>query len=156
MGSQRLMKAMKDSISKVFETMFFKMVQISKDNYTLAEWLGAEQDVMGATLALKGPLSATVYLMIPRSFMEEITADFLGLDPQRVKVGKQGDTIKEALNMIGGGMLSILDKKGVFKLGIPELLTDENLGFDALQDAAEDIFLLETEKDRLATVIVLN
>ena len=58
--------------------------------------------------------------------------------------------------MISGGMLSIFDPKGAFKLGIPEMIAEDDLSHDKLQDLQGDVILLETEDNRMAAAIAMD
>jgi len=150
------MKAMRDSISDVLGTMFFQLVQIADDNNTLPEWLVQEQSLLGATLNFNGPLVGSFYLFIPEGAANDITANFLGLNADEIDEKQQQDTLKEALNMIGGGMLSIFDPKGAFKLGLPELIEANNLTLNKLEGLEGDFVLFETEDNHLAAGIVVD
>jgi len=82
-----------------------------------------------------------------------ITANFLGIEEEEINEEQKKDAVKEALNMIGGHMLSLFDKEGAFKLGIPELIEENDLAEDNLGDLKKDIILIETEENRLAAGI---
>lgn len=150
-----MMKAMRASISEVLGTMFFQMVQVVDANSTLQEWLAQEQSLLGATLDFDGPLAGSFYLLIPVDAANSITANFLGLNADEIDEEKQIDTVKEMLNMIGGGLLSIFDPNGAFKLGIPDLIETNGLTLDKFDGLQEDFVLFETEDNRLASGIVM-
>lgn len=156
METTNLMKAMRDSISDVLETMFFQMVQIMDIGSTLKEWMAQEQSLLGVTLTFDGPLAGSFCLIIPADAANNITANFLGLDADELDENQQKDTVKEALNMIGGNMLSALDQKGAFKLGLPELMKADDLVLDKLDGLQGDFVLFETENNHLAAGIVLD
>lgn len=149
-----MMKAMRTSISEVLGTMFFQMVQIVDANSTLQEWLAQEQSLLGATLDFGGPLAGSFYLLIPVDAANKITANFLGLNADEVHEEQQNDTVKEMLNMIGGGLLSIIDQKGTFKLGLPELIETNDLTLDKFDGLQKDFVLFETKDHRLAAGLV--
>ena len=151
-----MMKAMRTSISEVLGTMFFQMVQVVDANSTLQEWLAQEHSLLGATLDFDGPLAGSFYLLIPVDAANSITANFLGLNADEVDEEQQNDTVKETLNMIGGGLLSIFDQKGAFKLGLPELIETNDLTLDKFDDLQEDFVLFETEDNRLAAGLVMD
>ena len=151
-----MMKAMRASISEVLGTMFFQMVQIVNTDGTLQEWFAQEHPLLGATLDFGGPWAGSFYLFIPVDAANSITANFLGLNAGEVDEEQQNDTVKEMLNMIGGGLLSIYDQKGAFKLGIPKLIEKSDLSFENFDDLQEDFVLFETEDNRLAAGIVMT
>jgi CheY-specific phosphatase CheX len=149
------METMKEAISNVLETMFFQPVQISDTNCTLQEWFAYNRSLLGATLIFKGLLSGSLYLLIPVEIISEITANFLGLREEEVNEEQKRDTIKEAINIIGGNMLSLFDKKGAFKLSIPELIEKEELTDSKLGDLKGEFILIETEENSLAAGIAI-
>lgn len=150
------MKAMKASISNVLETMFYQMVQIVDDECSLQAWFAPGQSLIGATLNFSGPSAGSFYILIPVDVANEITANFLGLDAGEIDAGQRTDTVKEALNMISGGMLSVIDPQGAFKLEIPEMIAKDDLSHDKLKDLQGDVILLETEDNRMAAAIAMD
>ncbi|NQT55154.1 MAG: chemotaxis protein CheX [Desulfobacteraceae bacterium] len=156
MEKAAMMKAMKASISNVLETMFYQMVQIVDDDCSLQTWFDQGQPLLGATLNFAGASEGTFYVIIPIEVANEITANFLGLDTGEIDAGQRTDTVKEALNMISGGMLSIFDPKGAVKLGIPEMIAKDDLSYDKLKDLQGDVILLETEDNRMAAAIAMD
>lgn len=151
-----MMKAMKSSISNVLETMFYQMVQIVDDDCSLQTWFAQGRPLLGANLNFSGPSEGTLYFIIPIAVANEITANFLGLDAVAIDEGQRADTVKEALNMISGGMLSVIDPKGAFKLGIPEMISENDLSQDKLKDLQGDVILFETEDNRMAAAIAMD
>ena len=145
---------LKQATSNVFETMFFEPVQFSGDAETIGDWLSKGKALVGATLNFNGPDSGSYILVMPGRLNKVITANFLGLDMEEVNVTQENDTVKEALNMIGGHMLSLFDTEGLYQLGIPEII-DES-GLDMLRHKEGRYILMETEQDRLATGIILK
>lgn len=156
MEKATMIKAMKVSISNVLETMFYQMVQIVDDDCGLQTWFAHSQSLLGATLNFSGPSAGSFYILIPVDVANEITANFLGLDAGEIDAGQRTDTVKEALNMVSGGMLSIFDPKGAYKLEIPEMMTEDDLSHDKLKDLHGDVILLETEDNRLAAAIAMD
>jgi CheY-specific phosphatase CheX len=136
--------------------MFFQMVQVVETDSTLQEWLAQEHSLRGATLDFEGPLKGSFYIFIPDGAANKITAFFLGLNAEEVDEEQQKDTVKEALNMIGGGLLAILDQKGDFKLGIPQSIEPNDLALDKFDGLHESFVLFETEDNRLAAGIVVD
>lgn len=154
--SMGVSEAMKQAISSVMDMMFFLPVQISNNRCDLPAWFSTEQPLVSATLGFNGPVSGISYLLMPDGLASEITANFLGLDQEQINEKHKGDTVKEALNMIVGKMLSELDKEGVFRLGIPELIPPGEPTLNRLADLQGELILVETEENRLAAGIAFN
>jgi len=156
MDSETMMKTMRQAISNVLETMFFQPVQITDKNSTLQEWFSDKQSLLGAALKFTGPSEGSFFFIIPPKLAGKITANFLGLEEEEINEEQIEDTLKEALNMIGGHMLSLFDKEGDISLGIPELMEEETLRHDKLGEMEGDTLFIETEDNRLAAGIVMG
>ena len=153
MDKEIIMEMMKQAISDVLETMFFQPVQISSKNGTLQEWFSDKQSLLGATLTFSGPFAGSIYIVIPVNLVKEITANFLGIEKEEVNENQKKDTIKEALNIIGGHMFSLFDKEGAISLGIPELIEENNLKYDNLEKIKGNAFFIKTDNHRAAVVV---
>ena len=149
-----LMKNMKEAISNSLETMFFLPVQFSDTECTLQAWFSDKQPLIGATLKFHGPWSGSFYLFIPVKVVNEVTGNFLGLEEEEINEEQKKDTVKEAINIIGGHMFSIFDKEGAFRLGIPEIINECDITKDKLGNMGGDAILIETEDNRLAAGII--
>jgi len=154
MEKRTMMETMRAAISNVMETMFFQPVQISDKDFTLQEWFSDKESLLGAKLNFTGPSSGLCYFLIPAKLMGEITANFLGLEKEETNEEQKRDTIKEALNMIGGHMFSLYDNEGTINLGIPELIEEKNIKHYKLGEIKGDTVFIETEDSHLAAGIV--
>lgn len=115
-----LIRAMKNSISEVLETMFFLPVEVS-DTVNEEKLRKLEGIQISATkLDFNGPFSGSFVLFIPHEFAVSLTADFLGKDREKVSQDNVIETSKEAINMIAGSTFANLDDQAVFDLNIPE------------------------------------
>lgn len=148
-----IMKKMKDAISNVLETMFFLPTEILDRDISLQQWLAHEKALLGSQIHFHGSLSGSTYLLVPEEVAGEITANFLGLGEGEVTEEQKKDTVKEAINMIGGQLLSLLDSEGAFRLGIPELMDEGELGVERLGELEGDVLFIETESNHLAAGI---
>jgi len=145
--------ALRDSISEVLEKMFFQPVQISTDGVDLRQWFTRKPSLYGANINFSGPIDGAIFFLIPKTAADEITANFLGNNVESIEEEQRKDTIKEALNIIGGNMLSDIDAEGLFSLDIPQIIAQEDLSSDKLQDLQGDIFPIETEDNRMVVGI---
>ena len=156
MDRETMMETMRQAISNVLETMFFQPVQISDKNCILQEWFSDKDSLLGAELRFTGPFAGSFYVIIPVKLASDITANFLGLQEEEVNAEQKIDTLKEALNMIGGHMFSLFDKEGDIRLGIPELIEESNLNNDNLGEIKGDTLFIETGDSRMAAGIVME
>jgi CheY-specific phosphatase CheX len=147
---------MKQAISNVLELMFFLPVQFIENDCPMSEWLPQDQVYTGATLGFSGPVSGSYYLLIPVAMAKEITANFLGLSEEEVNEAQERDTVKEALNMIGGHMLSLVDKPDGYQLAIPQIISETGFDMNTNVGKKENIIFIEAEGSHLAAGIVLD
>ena len=156
MDRDLMMRTLRDTISNVLETMFFQPLQFVDENSPLSEWFSQGQELLGASLNLNGPSTGSLYLLIHVRCVNEMTANFLGLQEEEVDKEQRGDSLKEALNMIGGSTLSLVDEEGSFQLGIPEIM-DEKDGTDKTAgDFKGDFILFETGNSHAALGFVMD
>jgi chemotaxis protein CheY-P-specific phosphatase CheC len=154
MGKKTMRETMRAAISNVMETMFFQPVQISDKDCTLQEWFSDKEALLGAKLNFTGPSSGSFYFLIPAKLVSVITANFLGLEKEGTNEEQRKDTIKEALNMIGGHMFSLCDNEGDISLGIPELIEEENIKHYRLGEIKGETVFIETGDSHLAAGVI--
>ena len=145
---------LKQATSNVLETMFFEPVQFTGEADTLNDWLCDSQDLVGVTLSFTGSNSGSFVLLLPGSLTKGITANFLGMSEEDIDTNQENDTVKEALNMIGGHMLSLFDTEGKYQLGIPEIISENS--FDVFNHKKGQYILMETDQDSLAIGFILD
>ena len=153
MEKSTMKTALRDSISEVLEKMFFQPVQISTDGVDLRQWFTRKPSLYGANINFSGPIDGAIFFLIPKTAADEITANFLGNNVESIEEEQRKDTIKEALNIIGGNMLSDIDAEGLFSLDIPQLIAKAALSSDKLQDLQGEIICIETEDNRMVVGI---
>jgi CheY-specific phosphatase CheX len=154
--SGEMMKVMQQAISDVMNKMFFLPVQVNEKGLALREWFSNKLPLVGATINFTGPLSGYSYLLIPAGVAKEMTANFLGIAEKEINVKQEMDTVKEALNMITGHMLSQFDRKGDLRIGIPQLINDSDLLAGQLDGFNKGAILIETEHSHIAAGIVIK
>lgn len=147
---------MMEAIFNVLETMFFQVVQFSDAPCVLKEWFGGVEMLTGAQLTFDGPFCGAFFLFMTPIKADEIAADFLGLPIDQIDRPKRADTVKEALNMIGGNLLAKLDKAGDFRLGIPALLGDGTVSAETLDDRSFHLICFETDGAPMAAALDLQ
>ena len=135
MERKALIRAMKNSISEVLETMFFLPVQFSDTVNTEDLWNPEGIQISATKLDFSGPFSGSFILFLPEEFALSLTADFLGKAKEKVSQDNVGETSKEVINMIAGTTFANLDDQAVFDLNIPEnVLFDQAVHFSGTED----------------------
>ena len=126
MNQEAMIRTMKDSISEVFETMFF--VPLDFDDAVDAGALKGDrlkEEMLSARLEFEGPLSGEFFFMIPKRLALSLTAGFMGEEIKAVCLDKIYGTVTEMINMVAGNFFSRLDNKAVFDLGLPEIFPEQ-------------------------------
>jgi hypothetical protein len=141
---------LKEAISRVMETMFFMPVQFVDGPQPLGDWFSREAKVLESLIDFQGSRSGRGVLLVPARGLKEMAANFLGLREAEVGEEQMRDTLREAVNMITGQMLSLWDKGGGYALGIPQFAGERT--FPDLQEEKGSAMMLrfETEKTHLA------
>ncbi|MCU0596221.1 MAG: chemotaxis protein CheX [Desulfobacterota bacterium] len=145
---------LKEAISRVMETMFFMPVQFGDGTHSLGEWFSREPTVREALIDFQGARSGRGFLLVPVQGLKEMAANFLGLREAEVDEEQMQDTLREAVNMMMGQMLSLWDRKGGCALGIPRFTGERILREVQAQNNPAVLFLFETEKTHLAAGVI--
>jgi CheY-specific phosphatase CheX len=106
---------LKDVISEVIETMFFSVVEFQDCRQ------GDRSFDYESEIELHNHQGRTVIsLQLSEEFARTITAGFLGIEEDQVKDEDLLDSIKELINMVGGGYHARIEDVGR-QLGIPRV-----------------------------------
>lgn len=112
-------KALRDSISDTFSTMFF-VVPESDEN--ILE--GAEGKPVGGWLEgwiefSKGAEKVRIWVWSPPELAMELASNILSCDPDEVSEEDLLDSYREMLNMVAGNVLTAVDQNSQWKMGLP-------------------------------------
>lgn len=112
-------KALKDSISEVFNTMFF-LVPVGEPG--LAGEV-AEQPAEGwyeGSLAVKRDDDlVTFHIWAQSGLARALAANILSSEPEDLSLADVLDAYKEMLNMVAGNVLTAVDADGQWRMGLP-------------------------------------
>ena len=139
MDKLAMTEAMKASISKVLEQMFFLPSDFIAPEKVCDE-TELDDTLILAKLGFSGSPSGTFLLRIPLALAQIVSADFLGAAPQSLSGDQVTGTVLEMVNMLAGSTLSIYDHRALFNLQIPELITINNVR--ALTEGIPDQILI--------------
>jgi hypothetical protein len=145
---------LKEAISRVMETMFFMPVQFADGPQSPGDWFSREANVLEALIDFQGSRPGTGVLLVPAQGLKEMAANFLGLKEAEVGEEQMQDTLREAVNMMTGQMLSLLDRRGGYALGIPRLAGDRLFSEVQGGKSPSVMLLFETEKTHLAAGVI--
>ena len=106
---------LKDVISEILETMFFAMVEF-QDCGRGDRCFDYESEI--ELQNHEGRIA--ISLQLSEGFARMITAGFLGIEENQVKDEDLRDSVKELVNMIGGGYHARIND-AAWKLGIPRV-----------------------------------
>ncbi|MBN2331539.1 MAG: hypothetical protein JXO49_10525 [Deltaproteobacteria bacterium] len=106
-------------ISNVLENMFFTFVRPVSCAECAQSLVGVFFHKVQVSLADRDH-RLDVAIFFASDLAEQMTASFLGEERGQVSLSQISDVLKEAVNMIGGGLINICDPEGIMVLGIPE------------------------------------
>lgn len=152
MEKKVMKRLLKEAIFDVMDRMFFQPIQFVDANCGAAEWFPRGQKILGTTLQIDGEPKFFLYLFLSETMAQRLTADFLGLEGKPPAEEQTIDTAKEALNMIGGRMLSAMDEEGSWSIGLPSLVPQEALSGERLAAMKGGTVLIDTGCDRMAVL----
>jgi CheY-specific phosphatase CheX len=137
MKKEHLLLAMKNSISEVLETMFFLPIDATEVVESNTFHSAIEQDAELAEMNFSGVFSGSFLLLIPDDLALFLTASFLGSVEEKVLPEHVAETKKEIVNMVAGNTFANFDDNIVFDLGIPEIVSADEL--HRVRGGAEEI-----------------
>jgi hypothetical protein len=112
-------KALRDSISEVFATMFFL---VPEEDPSLAQSLAANQAIGWLESWLEvvhQEETAKVWVWAPPELAIELAANILSLEQDDISAEDMLDAFKEMLNMVVGRLLTIVDTSSEWRMGLP-------------------------------------
>ncbi len=117
---ENLRQILRDSISKVFETTFFLVLEEAGD--LEAQLLGAPAKgwYQGRVKLSCPPKQAVVWVWAPPELAEELATNMLAAEPGELSQAEIMDAYKEMLNMVSGRLLTAMDPSGSWSMGLPE------------------------------------
>ena len=100
------------------------------------EELISEAPCIAAKVTFEGPFKGRLFMKTSSRVVDEITANMLGIDEdEEVSSDQRCDAFRETINVICGNILpEIADKKAVFNIDAPEVLTEA----DAIEATLKD------------------
>ena len=122
MEKQKLLQAVKASISEVLETMFFLPIDYTEIVEAITFNGAIKDDMELVEVGFSGMFSGTFLLVIPDDLALFLTASFLGSIEERVLPAHVLETKKEMANMIAGNTFTHFNDQVEFDLGIPEIV----------------------------------
>jgi CheY-specific phosphatase CheX len=149
----KMMEPLKDAISKVLERMFFQTLAISEKKIPLQEWFSKHQALAGAKIEFRGTSPGKAYLISSQEALKDLAENFMGAESGTIGEEEKNDTLKEALNMVTGQMLALMDREGEFHLGLPQSLSESEISASGLEG---DFLMISTGQHRLAAGILLD
>ncbi len=132
-------KALRDSISDVFSTMFFMVPEEAPDlEQSLAR--EAERSWVEGWVDMEGPEGkARVLIWAPVELARELGANILSLEPGELAEEDMLDAYREMLNMVAGNHLTLVDDQGNWRMGLPQISPPRDL---ALPDTGQAQWIL--------------
>lgn len=109
--------------SQVFETMCFTPIEVQQeDGKKPEEGLRPFSAFYRGEIGFEGNESGRLVVSIPVGLAQTMASNFLGLDEPLVTHSQVIDMVNELCNVVCGNLFSMMDKKTVWKLTIPQTL----------------------------------
>ncbi len=144
---EELKKAMKDSISEILETMFFMPLEFPEEGDIGEIRKCGQTTLLSAQLKYQGPISGSFFVVAPTPLARELTANLLGLENKDLNSEHVEATLKELLNMVTGKTFSLYDSKSTFDLGMPQMISSNEIMTSLTDDLSEEIELVAKTVD---------
>ncbi len=112
-----LKQILKEVTFEILETMFFALPEPLPDDGGLLPGLVFD---LRASVALGGRQNLALNLFLPKPLAADLTASFLGLEPDEIDDGAVSDMAKEMINMVAGNLLNRIGEQAGFEMGIPQ------------------------------------
>lgn len=113
------MKALKDSIFEVFNTMFF-LVPVEEPE--LGDELAADPSgdwYQGGLVVTQKPQTVLLLIWAPKVLVMELAGNILSCEPEDLSEADMLDAFQEMLNMVAGSVLTVADQGTQWKMGLP-------------------------------------
>jgi chemotaxis protein CheY-P-specific phosphatase CheC len=148
--------ALTTSISDVLETMFYMPLEFEDTGDPESRGIFDTADLRVCKLDFKGAISGYLIMMIPETQLVSMAVDFMGEDRGNIARMHTDGIIMEVVNMVLGHMLSNIDEKRDFHLGIPQILEDRTLVQSIRKQLPECFVLAESIEGLLLSALVLE
>jgi len=148
--------AMTTSISDVLETMFYMPLEFEDTGDPESRGIFDTGDLRVCKLDFKGSMSGYLVMMIPETLLVSMAVDFMGEERENIVRMHTDGIIKEVVNMVLGHMLSNIDEKNDFHLGIPQILEDRSIVQGIRKQLPECCVFAESIEGLLLSALVLD
>jgi chemotaxis protein CheY-P-specific phosphatase CheC len=101
---------------EVLETMLYLFPESLEDG----EVVPSKGPYLRSWVAITGPQSIRIGLVVPQSLARKMAANFLGTGEEEIYQPEMEDVLKETTNMMAGAFLSKMEASAAFKLQTPE------------------------------------
>jgi len=109
-----------------------------------------------AKMTFSGLFSGTLVLALSHQVLLEIARNMLGVD-EEISVPQQHDALKELLNVICGNLLpTIAGKREIFAIGVPDIISSEEMTEVALRCPSTSMAKVELENGQIALFLVID
>jgi hypothetical protein len=117
---QKWTKALKGSISEVFSTMFFMVLEQDPEILAANRAKPAQDWMEGRLEVTREGQTVQIWVWAPPQASQELAANLLSSDPSELSADELLDAFREMLNMVSGSVLTAVDVEGEWKMGLPQ------------------------------------
>jgi len=139
-------KALKASISDVFSTMFF---MVPEEDPGLCQEMAGE-DAQGwlegrVELVREEGGGLAIWCWAHSGLARELAANILSLEPDELSESDIVDAYAEMLNMVAGSLLTAVDQKAQWRLGLPQATVSQGGRLGARTTRAAELLCFDLE-----------
>lgn len=143
------MKALKDSISEVFATMFFMVPEELEGLPAEIAQIDASGWLEGWVEMTRGEEKLRLLVWTPPEVARELAANILSCEPEDLSEDDVADAYREMLNMVAGSVLTAVDTESQWIMGLPQARVIEQGKVESMAAQARLLVAYEVEQKPL-------
>lgn len=143
------MKALKDSISEVFATMFFMVPEELEGLPAEIAQIDASGWLEGWVEMTRGEEKLRLLVWTPPEVARELAANILSCEPEDLSEDDVTDAYREMLNMVAGSVLTAVDTESQWIMGLPQARVIEQGKVESMAAQARLLVAYEVEQKPL-------
>ena len=142
--SLMIRQILQDVTFNVLETMFFSLPEPYEGGDPDLDW------DLCSSVKLDGPDQLALHILLSKALAMKLASDFLGKEHDEITAAALLDMLKELANMVGGNLITRMDRSTDLSLHIPESRFVANGDVHGLKQ--DDRILIQVDGQFIAVV----
>lgn len=139
-------KALLASISETFSTMFFVVPERDEDLFSEVKGDQADDWLEGWIEFSLGGDTVKIWVWSGPKLALELAANILSCEPDEVTSEDLLDAYREMINMVAGNVLTSLDQRGEWQMGLPNASKVSGKTVGGLSEQAQEVLCFDAEE----------